>query len=81
MSFVPSSFGGLAHGVDKVDACHPLVHCQFHLAGEVVDVADEAGEDEAVAGGDVGAHCVEDVLGEVGVEAVWLARSGLVGGC
>lgn len=59
----------LPDSIDKVHAGHPLVVGQLDLAGKVVQVADQAAQDLAVARRDVGAHGVEDVLGKGGVEA------------
>ena len=59
-----------ANGVDELDTGHPLVNGEFDLTGEVVEVTDQGAEDLAVAGGSIGAHVVNDGLGEVGIEAV-----------
>jgi len=59
-----------AHGVDEVDGGHPLVDAELNFAGEVVEVADQGAEHLAVPWRGLGAHVVDDGLGEVGVEAV-----------
>lgn len=59
-----------ANSVDEVDASHPLVNGELNLAGEVVEVTDQGAEHLAVPRGGLGAHVVDDGLGEVGVEAV-----------
>lgn len=56
--------------VDKLDAGHPLVNGELDLAAEVVDVLDQGAEHLAVPWRGLGAHVVDDGLGEVGVEAV-----------
>lgn len=65
----------LAHGVDKVHARHPLIVGQLDLASEVVQVAQQAGEQLAISRRDIGAHGVDDVLREHGVEAAALFAS------
>lgn len=62
--------GGLPDAVDKVHADHPLINCQLNLSREVVDVPDQGAQHDPVARRYVGAHGVEDVLGEVRVESV-----------
>ena len=81
MRLVARLCGNLPNGIDKVYAGHPLVIGQLDLARKVVQVTDQAAEDLAVAGRDVGAHGVEDVLGKVRVEAVVLRRGVLGAVC
>lgn len=68
MGLVPDVCGDLADRVDKVNTGHPLIGSQLDLTGEVVQVTEQAGQDLAVSGGDIGAHGVDDMLGEVRVE-------------
>lgn len=68
--FVAGGGRGLADEVDELDAGHPLVDGELDLAGEVVEVADQRGHDDAEARVSLGAHGVDDSIGEVGVEAV-----------
>lgn len=60
----------LADGVDIVDTDDPLVLGELDLTAEVVQVLDEGGEDLSVAGLGLGAHEIDDMLGEVGVVLV-----------
>lgn len=69
----------LADGVDEVDARHPLIVGQLNLASKVVEVAKEAAEEDAVSGRHVGAHCVNNMLCEVGVEAAEVAVGAVCG--
>ena len=71
--------------VDELDTSHPLVNGELDLAAEVVDVLDQGAEHLAVPWRGVGAHVVDDGLGEVGVEAVGggglpAIRGGAIGG-
>lgn len=59
----------LADGIDVVDAQNPLVLGELDLADEVVEVPDQRGEHFAVARLCLRGHQVDDILGEVGVEA------------
>ncbi|CRK23524.1 hypothetical protein BN1723_013010 [Verticillium longisporum] len=73
----------LAQRVDVVDARDPLVLRQLDLAAKVVHVADQRREDDALAGVRLGAHEINDMLCEVGVElgrALGLAVGVAVGG-
>lgn len=63
----------LTDGVDKVDAGHPLVVGELDFTSKVVEVAKEAAEENAVSGRHVGAHCVDNMLCEVGVETAGAA--------
>jgi hypothetical protein len=74
LALIPLGIADLADGVDEAHARHPLVGGQLDVAGEVVQVADERREDLALAGAGLGPDGVNDMLGEVGVEA-----GGLVG--
>lgn len=69
VGLVASRGRALSDGVDKVNTSHPLIVGELDLAGKVVEMAEEAAEDEAVAGGDVRAHGLNHMAGEVGVEA------------
>ena len=68
--------GDLADAVHEVHAGHPLVDGELNLAGEVVEVADEGGHDLALAGWGGWADGVDDMLGEVWVEARLLGGGG-----
>ncbi len=57
----------LADRIDVIDADKPFILGEFDLAAEVVQVADQRGEDFAVAGLGLGRNEVDDMLGEVGV--------------
>ena len=70
VGFVAGGGRGLANQVDELDTGHPLVDGELDLAGEVVEVADQRGHDDAEAGVRLGTHGVDDSIGEVGVEAV-----------
>lgn len=59
----------LSHGVDKMHTSHPLIVGEFYLSRKVVEMADQAAKDYAVARCDIGAHGVKDMLGEVWVKA------------
>lgn len=56
--------------INVLDTSHPLIHGELDLASEVVDVTDQSTKNLTVAGSGVGAHAVNDILGEVGVESV-----------
>lgn len=75
MSLIPGLGRALAHGIDKVHTRHPLVVCELDLARKVVDVAEEAAQDQTVPGGDVGAHVLNDMLGKGRVEAAGPLRA------
>lgn len=77
-SLVPVCLVGLADSVDVVDANNPLLLSELDLTDVVVHVTDERAEDFTVAGFCLGAHEVDDVLGEVGVE-FGLSLAGAVG--
>ena len=47
---------------------HPLIVGKLHLSREVVQVTNQAAENYTIAWCDIGAHSVEDMLGEVWVE-------------
>jgi hypothetical protein len=70
VGLVPGLVGDLAEGVDEVNSSHPLVHGELNLASEVVEMTNEGGKDLPVSGGHLGTHCVDDILGEVGVKSV-----------
>jgi hypothetical protein len=70
MRLVPCLGRDLADGVDEVHARHPLVHRQLDFAGKVVQVPNQAAQHLPVPRRDVGADGLEDVVREVGVEAV-----------
>lgn len=69
---------GLADSVDVVHANDPLLLSELNLTNVVVHVTNEGAEDLTVAGFCLGAHEVDDVLGEVGVE-LGLCLAGAVG--
>lgn len=69
---------GLADSVDIVHANNPLLLSELDLTDVVVHVTNERAEDLTVAGFCLGAHEVDDVLGEVGVEFA-LCLAGAVG--
>lgn len=60
----------LTDRVHKVHSSHPLVNGEFHLTGEVVQVADERAKDLAVARSHIMAHGLDDILCEVRIEPV-----------
>ena len=59
-----------ANLVDELDTGHPLVDGELNLASEVVDVTDHGTKNLTVARSGVGAHAINDLLGEVRVESV-----------
>jgi hypothetical protein len=71
----------LAERVDELDAGLPLIDGELDLAGEVVEVADQSAEDLAMARAGLGAHAVDHLVGEVGVEAVRRLVRGHCDGC
>lgn len=73
MALIADWGADLADGVDKLDTEHPLGGGQFHLTSKVVDVPDEGAQDDASALRGVLAHGIDDIVGEVGVEA-WVGR-------
>lgn len=77
-SLVPVCLVSLTDSVDVVDADNPLLLSELNLTDVVVHVADERAEDLTVAGFCLGAHEVDDVLSEVGVE-FGLSLAGAVG--
>lgn len=75
MSLIPRLGGRLADKVDKVHSRHPLIIGQLNLARKVVQVSKQAAQDLTISRRHVGAHGVDDVFGEVGIEAAgWLGR-------
>ncbi len=69
VALVADGGADLANGVDELDTHHPLGGGQLDLASKVVDVFDQRAQDHASAWVGVGAHGVDDIGGEVGVEA------------
>lgn len=70
-----------AHGVDVGNTSHPLVNGELDLTGEVVDVADHGAQDLPIPRGGLGAHAVDNGIGEVGVESVSRRHCGWMDGC
>lgn len=56
--------------VHQLDAGHPFVNGDLVLAREVVDMADQAGHELAEPRVGLGAHSVDDIVGEIGVKSV-----------
>lgn len=77
-SLIPVCLVGLSDSVDVVHANNPLLLSELDLTNVVVHVTDERAEDLTVAGFCLGAHEVDDILGEVGVE-LRLCLAGAVG--
>lgn len=70
---VPGLVAGVvhvAHFVQELHSDHPLVDRELDLPGEVMEMLEQLGENEASARRGVWANCVDDILREVGVEAV-----------
>lgn len=55
--------------IKQLHASHPLVDGELVLASEVVDMLDETGHQLTEARVGVGAHRLDDIVGEIGVEA------------
>ena len=70
MGLVSRGRRGLADRVDEADSLKPLLVGELDLADEVVQVADQLAHDEARPLVRLGAHGIDDGIGEVGVEAV-----------
>lgn len=70
MGLVASLVGGLANGDHEVDARHPLIVGELCFACKVVDVTDQGPEQFAVPVRDVGAHGLDNILCEAGIEAM-----------
>lgn len=68
VAFVTNGSADLANGVDEFHAQHPLGGRQLDLAGELVDVLDQRAQQHARALGSLGAHGIDHIGGEVGVE-------------
>ena len=69
----------LAHRVHEADTGHPLIRSELNLAGKIVQVLEQGGENLPVAWRDIGAHGLADQAGEVGVELG--LGGGHFGGC
>lgn len=54
--------------VDKMNGRHPLLNGQLDLPREVVEMPYQSAQNPLIARCYVGAHCIEDMLGETGVE-------------
>lgn len=79
---------GLADLVEELDTLEPFLGSQVDLSCEVVQMADGGGENLLEARAGVGATCVDDILGEVGIvlvlggrDAVGLCLGGHCGVC
>lgn len=55
----------LPSAVDHVDAREPLVHGQVNLSRKIMNVLDQRRHDSAQSRGGVGAHRLDDMVGEV----------------
>lgn len=78
VAFIANGRADLADGVDELDAEHPLGRGELDLAGKLVDVLDQGAEDDTSALRRLGAHGVDDIGREVGIE---LAGGRHGGGC
>lgn len=70
LSFIPLVIAYFSCPVHHLHTGHPLVHGHFILAREIVSVPDQTGHDTAKSRGHVRAHGIDDIVGEVGVEAM-----------
>jgi hypothetical protein len=69
VAFVTDRSADLADGVDELDSEHPLGGGELDLASKVVDVLDQRAQDHARTLVGLGAHGIDHVGSEVGVEA------------
>lgn len=63
---------GVIHVSNSIQEQHtglPFWDGKLDLTGEVMEMLEKCREDFPVARSDIGAHCVDDILGEVGVES------------
>lgn len=58
----------LANEIDKVHTGHPLIVGQLNLSRKIVNMSNQAAENLAISRRHIGAHSLEDMAGEVGVE-------------
>lgn len=59
----------LTRPIDQLDPLHPFVHGQLDLPGKVVQMSRQAGHDLLHPRGCLWSHGIDDMLGEVGIEA------------
>jgi len=60
----------VANVVHELHTLHPLVNSELNFASKVMKVLEELGHDEASARSGLWADCVDDILREIGIEAV-----------
>ena len=65
---VPRGGADLADRVHEAHTGHPLIRSELNLAGKIVQVLEQGGENLPVAWRDIGAHGLADQAREVGVE-------------
>lgn len=68
VAFIADGRADLADGVDELNTHHPLSRSQLDLTGKLMDVLDQSAQEETSALRHVGAHGVDDIGCEVGVE-------------
>lgn len=68
VAFVADGRADLAHGVHELNTQHPLGRGQLDLTGKLMDVLDQSAQQETSAFRHLGAHGVDDIGSEVGVE-------------
>jgi hypothetical protein len=65
---IASGGADLPHRVQEVDACQPFFRSQIDLTRKRVDMSDHRRKDLLRTWSRVGAHGVDDMLGEVGIK-------------
>ncbi len=71
----------VANLVQELHAHDPLVDCELDLSGEVVEMPQQRGKHLASTRSGIGADRVDDVLCEIGVEAVLWLLAFSIDGC
>jgi len=66
--FISVLLVSLTDGIDVVDTENPFILGELDLSAKVVQMPDQGGEDFSVSGFRLGAHKVDNMLCEVGVE-------------
>jgi len=70
MSLLVASIVHVSNGIQELHASLPFWNGELDLPGEVVEMLYEGCEDDSVARSGVGAHSIDDILGEVRIEPV-----------